>query len=206
MANTEEPEKIDTILEAATKRFGHYGLAKTTMNEIAADIGMSKAALYYYFPDKEHLFAAVMVREMDRFFEEMEKVMARPESATRKLNHFVESRFAYFRQFINLAKITSAHIDNVKPAFAKVQIDFGKRERKVVQDILQAGISEGEISKLDVGVHADLFVSTLSGFRTLIVKQRDSFMLTGEDYQKLSEYQNLFTKIFIKGISKTVKH
>jgi AcrR family transcriptional regulator len=46
-----EDSKVTSIIEAARKRFSHYGLTKTTMNEIAADIGMSKASLYYYFPD-----------------------------------------------------------------------------------------------------------------------------------------------------------
>jgi len=33
--------------------FRRFGLAKVTMDEIAADLGISKAALYYYFPAKE---------------------------------------------------------------------------------------------------------------------------------------------------------
>ncbi|HEY4784669.1 MAG TPA: helix-turn-helix domain-containing protein, partial [Bacteroidales bacterium] len=54
----ENAEKLEVILKAAQKRFGLYGLEKTTMKEIASDMGMSKAALYYYFPDKEGLFKA----------------------------------------------------------------------------------------------------------------------------------------------------
>jgi TetR/AcrR family transcriptional repressor of mexJK operon len=37
------------ILEAATRRFAHFGMAKTTMSEIAKDLNFSKALLYYYF-------------------------------------------------------------------------------------------------------------------------------------------------------------
>ena len=52
--------KKEKILEAAHHRFSHYGYSKTTMNEIAGDIAMSKALLYYYFPDKSELYVAVM--------------------------------------------------------------------------------------------------------------------------------------------------
>lgn len=55
-----QEEKIENILEAATKRFAHFGVDKTTMNEIADDLGISKASLYYYFPDKLNLFAATL--------------------------------------------------------------------------------------------------------------------------------------------------
>ena len=51
-------EKIDQIIESAQKRFGIFGLMKTTMREIAEDLNMSKGLLYYYFPDKEHLYKA----------------------------------------------------------------------------------------------------------------------------------------------------
>ena len=64
----ENAGKIGSILSAAQKRFGLYGLEKTSMKEIAADLGMSKASLYYYFPDKEGLFKAVVEMEQEEFF------------------------------------------------------------------------------------------------------------------------------------------
>src|ERR1700761_4094909 len=51
--------KREKILEAAYQQFLHYGYSKTTMNEIAGALSMSKALLYYYFPDKSQLYIAV---------------------------------------------------------------------------------------------------------------------------------------------------
>src|SRR3982750_3995477 len=59
-ANDQQDVKKEKILEAAYERFLHYGYSKTTMNEIAGDLSMSKALLYYYFPDKSELYMAVM--------------------------------------------------------------------------------------------------------------------------------------------------
>ena len=53
------PEKLSKVLDAAQKRFARFGLSKTTMNDIADDLGVSKASLYYYFPDKESIFKKV---------------------------------------------------------------------------------------------------------------------------------------------------
>ena len=55
-----QDQKREAIIESAIKRFAHYGVSKTTMSEIAADLSFSKASLYYYFPDKLSLFAAVL--------------------------------------------------------------------------------------------------------------------------------------------------
>src|SRR5579872_3629151 len=51
--------KREKILESAYQQFLHYGYSKTTMNEIAGALSMSKALLYYYFPDKSQLYIAV---------------------------------------------------------------------------------------------------------------------------------------------------
>ena len=59
--------KTDLIIEAAQKRFGLYGVEKTSMREIANDLKLSKASLYYYFPDKESLYKAVVEKEQKEF-------------------------------------------------------------------------------------------------------------------------------------------
>lgn len=62
MPNSSDPQEIKKkqILTAAYKRFSNYGYSKTTMNDIAGDLSMSKALLYYYFPDKSQLYADVI--------------------------------------------------------------------------------------------------------------------------------------------------
>ena len=68
-------EKQAVILDAARKRFAYYGFSKVTMDEIAADIGMGKASLYYYFPTKESLFEEVVKQEKNQFFNDIHSMM-----------------------------------------------------------------------------------------------------------------------------------
>ncbi len=49
-----------TILQAARKRFLQWGYSGTSIAALADDLGATKAALYYHFPDKEALFLAVV--------------------------------------------------------------------------------------------------------------------------------------------------
>ena len=54
------------ILDAASRRFLHYGYKKTTMSEIANDCNMSTGNLYRYFPSKldiAEMFVAVLRRD-----------------------------------------------------------------------------------------------------------------------------------------------
>lgn len=51
--------KCAKILEAAQARFLYYGVAKTTMRDIANDLGISVSNLYLYFENKQALVLAI---------------------------------------------------------------------------------------------------------------------------------------------------
>lgn len=53
-------KRKEEIIEVALKRFCHYGFSKTTMNEIAEDLRITKANLYYYYNDKTALINDVI--------------------------------------------------------------------------------------------------------------------------------------------------
>ncbi len=57
------------ILEGALSCVGHYGLAKTTVEDVARASGLSRATVYRYFPGgREELVDALIAWEMGRFF------------------------------------------------------------------------------------------------------------------------------------------
>jgi len=62
MSRPVEPIGPESILRAARHRFLQWGYSGTSTARLALDLGITKAALYYHFPDKEALFLA-MVRE-----------------------------------------------------------------------------------------------------------------------------------------------
>src|SRR5215211_2863593 len=59
----------ERVLEAAYALVSRYGLAKTTVEDVAQAAGLSRATLYRMFPGgRDELFATMVGREMDRFF------------------------------------------------------------------------------------------------------------------------------------------
>lgn len=60
------------IIEAAARCFGRWGIAKTTVDDIARDAGVSRATVYRYFSGgKDHLVGAVGIYEEGRFYAEL---------------------------------------------------------------------------------------------------------------------------------------
>lgn len=59
----------DRLYEAAYACVGRYGLAKTTVEDVAREAGLSRATVYRYFPQgKDQLVREVVAWEANRFF------------------------------------------------------------------------------------------------------------------------------------------
>jgi AcrR family transcriptional regulator len=56
----------ERILREARHQFVAHGYAEVTMQDVADAVGLTKAAVYYHFGDKEGLFEAVFFAEMER--------------------------------------------------------------------------------------------------------------------------------------------
>jgi len=200
LSNTDN-SKVHLILGAAMKRFGYYGLAKTTMAEIASDVGLSKASLYYYFADKDALFRAVVKREQDGFFANVKDQVIESEGAAgEKLEMYVEKRHAYFlNAFGNLGKIKMT-METIKPMLGDLLNNFFRSEVAVVAEILQEGINNNEFRDIDVSEYADLFISSMNGLRSITIKDKNSYQLGQDDLDLIGKRIKVFSEIFITGI------
>ena len=56
--------KREALLRAAVSAFNRRGFSQTSLDDIAQNLGVTKAALYYYFPTKSALVAACFDRAM----------------------------------------------------------------------------------------------------------------------------------------------
>src|SRR5688572_27920593 len=68
-------ERPDDIVAAALQVFAEKGFAAARMEEIAARAGLSKGAVYLYFPTKEDVFRAVVEKAVMPNIEAVERAM-----------------------------------------------------------------------------------------------------------------------------------
>ena len=69
-------ETVDAIMDAAERRIRDAGYDGFSFRDIAADVGIKSASIYYHFPTKEGLGAAVARRYRERFLSAIDHVMA----------------------------------------------------------------------------------------------------------------------------------
>jgi TetR/AcrR family transcriptional repressor of mexJK operon len=192
--------KEKEILEAARGRFAHYGYSKVTMEEIASDVEMGKASLYYYFPTKEELFKSVIKKEQDLFVEEIENLLKQDFSASEKLKYYVIKRVEYFQQLVNLGTLNLHSVLDIKSVFKELLKVFETQEIFLIQKIIEEGKIKGEF---DPGVNEKtncLFIHLLQGLRLQTLRSIKGNRLENEHYESLKEEMMLFVDIFSKGI------
>ena len=78
-------EHKERILEKATDLFMRYGIRSITMDEIAAQLGISKKTIYQFFTDKDAMVEAVVNEETKRNEEDCRQFSAAAENAVHEI-------------------------------------------------------------------------------------------------------------------------
>jgi AcrR family transcriptional regulator len=81
------PDTVGRIQRSALALFSRQGYERTSLREIADDLGFTKAALYYHYRSKEDLLAAVL----EPLLTDLEALVAEPAGADTRLarEHFL---------------------------------------------------------------------------------------------------------------------
>ncbi|HEY3386133.1 MAG TPA: TetR/AcrR family transcriptional regulator [Saprospiraceae bacterium] len=196
-----QDQKREAILEAAVKRFAHFGVSKTTMNEISHDLAFSKALLYYYFPDKLALYAAVLgtitaegeIIDTQRLRDEKDPIKA--------IQLFLELRTDFIIKYYNileyLKKFTYATIPaELKSIFTHLRV----RELSRIIEIMERGIASGHLQMDNPKLTAELFFDFLDGFRQTSLARKETLFPDKNDFRAILKREKEFAAVFFNGL------
>jgi AcrR family transcriptional regulator len=154
---------IATIIDAATQLLATRGYEATTMQDVAAKVGMTAPALYYYFDSKQLLLYEVIEINMERFAANVDSILAATHaSPTAGLRAFVRTHLEFQLDHVEGARIynamflgTGALLDALTPR-QRAEI---RRLQTRIRDRLKAILRRGVVRK--EFVVADLMVTAM---------------------------------------------
>jgi TetR/AcrR family transcriptional regulator len=200
--NTRPFDKRSLILDAAQKRFAHYGPSKVTMDEIAGDLGMSKAALYYYFPAKEDVYREVITREQQEFIDRMQAVLSKDLLAAKKLQDYFLHQLDHFNELVNLKLLGREAPQGAKPVIGDLFKRFGRAELKQISAIIRQGKESGEMAVESIEKTAELIVHLLQGLRLLFAKRIHDPTFETEASRSMAADVKLLSRMLLSGLLK----
>jgi TetR/AcrR family transcriptional repressor of mexJK operon len=198
MNRTKEKEQV--IIKAARERFAHFGFAKVTMDEIAADVGMGKASLYYYFPAKEDLFRSVIAQEQNQFISAIEEILAKNVSVSKKLIQYVQKRVEFFEELLNLGTLNVHSYFDTKSIYKSLFENFHAQELKLMQKLIKEGKQKGEFKKSLSDDVPQLILHILQGLRVRVLRQLKRRSRDNKHVNQLKKEMGLFIKTILEGI------
>jgi AcrR family transcriptional regulator len=143
------------VIDTAIKIFHQKGYRTATLDDVAHELGLTKAALYHYVSSKEDLLSLIYLQALESYFTSAYEIdemdLAPPEKLRFLIRHHIQDiiignlpMFAVF--FTEENQLPKKQVDKIRE---------GKRKyTKIVEKIIAEGIQQGSFRPLDPKLHA----------------------------------------------------
>src|SRR5512144_3396941 len=133
----------DQILRTAADLFRERGYRASTLDDIAARLGMSKASLYTYFRAKEEMLAAISRQTIEGFTRELGLVLRSTLSPEDKLRRIVREHVRFVIANRSFLTVFFSEESNLPARFARALAAQKDRYDKGVESVIAEGIRRG---------------------------------------------------------------
>jgi len=162
--NKSELQRVE-IIEIAERRFRDYGYNKTTMAEIAEDLGMSAANLYRFFKNKQDIAAACAERCMGERVECLARLVEQSSmTASEKLLALVLEDVRYTHERAENEPKVNELIAIVTRERKEIVLSKVESQCALIAKIITQGNQSGEFGVADVMKTARTIYSSLTLF------------------------------------------
>jgi AcrR family transcriptional regulator len=145
----------EQILQSAAKLFIQHGYYGLSMRQIAESVGVTKAALYYHFKDKEDMFLAVLGAYLEKLETLVIEIQNQEIDCSEKISLLVRKILKQPVDQRAIIRLASQEMTHLSPESRK---SFGDRYHTHfihrVEAIFESGINAGELRNTDPNVAA----------------------------------------------------
>lgn len=190
-------EREALILQAADEILEEKSYYDTSMEEIAARVGISKATIYAHFDSKEDLAIAIFVRDMQTFLLGVEDVIATKETAQAKLDavlHFFLTHLFQKRVYLLSNVYNNLMVRNHEFQPHSEVSKLWKQLVDLIHSLLEEGLANGEFESF---LSADVMLYAFFG---LLISRRVARNLKREATLP-PDFADQLSHIFFQGIT-----
>ncbi|MCF7918982.1 MAG: TetR/AcrR family transcriptional regulator [Candidatus Cloacimonetes bacterium] len=129
-------DKRTMIIAAARELIMHYGIRKTSIEDIAEACGLAKATLYHYFRGKDEICAEVIFTENQLLQQDIIKTVNAQTSVTDKLVVYICNRMKHFWELRSRYKYFFKEYYSMRSGINRIRESFYEFEESIVGEII----------------------------------------------------------------------
>ena len=192
-------EREALILQVAQEVLIEKGYYETSIDEIAARVGISKGTVYLHFPSKEDLVAAIFERDTQKLVERVETILSSALTARGKMESILQFLSgSLFNQRMQLLYSLSDSAELRRTFLEKKACmrDIWEQLSARMTSVLEEGKAAGEFDKtIPTAVMLSAF------FSLLVPRSHERLMVEGQ--MSTEEVTKYLGRIYFKGIAAT---
>lgn len=143
-----------TIAETFKKHFQHFGFKKTSVDDVSAELHISKKTIYQHFSTKEEIFYFVVSQIAHQYMRQMKNELEQLATNEAQLTKLIHLIFSEAKQWL---KENNAFEFRYKYEIA--ELAFKDAYSELLASILQQGMAAGEFTQAPL----DLTVRMIQG-------------------------------------------
>jgi AcrR family transcriptional regulator len=152
------------IIETAETLFRRLGFAKTTVADIAAELGMSPANVYRFFTSKGAIVEAICKRCLSEVEEKAWKVARSKASAAERMERLILEILAYHKEnFVSEQRVNELVVAAIEASWDAIRA-HKQSMQNVTELILRDGIAAGEFEVVEPRETAELIMRSVVAF------------------------------------------
>ncbi len=153
-------QKQNEIFQASLRLFARFGYQKTTMDDVAAEVGMTKGNIYFYVSGKRDLYEKAVSLALQQWRETVAEAVAGVDDVVGKFSVMAKLSFEYLvdHEDLRAVLIKDPSIFTLTPREDRFyEINLGAMQ--LIKNIIAQGIAEGRFLPVDVDHTSELFFS-----------------------------------------------
>ena len=152
-------ERLEQILEGARRCFAENGYEGATVAKLEREIGLSRGAIFNYFPSKEDLFVELAVRDSARMSE-----IWREQGLDAIVREVVELDPAWLSVYLELFRRVR-NDDNFRERIESRQKEVAPANRARIEEAQRNGEFRDDLGPREIGIFVNLVLNGLALMR-----------------------------------------
>ncbi len=164
-------EKEILIIKASEIIFSRYGYQKTTVKDIAEEVGLKKTSLYHYFKNKEEIFFEVILFQFMKFKNKIE-IFNSEKPIKERVFQLYESLLTFNLKNSLAQQALELDFKLITPHTVNKIMKMKEFSKNVLKLIITDGINKNEIRNIEPEEITSMLVYLFEGIRTIELSKK----------------------------------